>query len=568
MKMRVEIRDPALRPLKAYLELAAGQASFQRYLAGGERKILVCGLSLKGYSAAREQARREGCLLVLAGEGPFSDRVDKGFIHPASILIVPVPRAVLERAATPGRALRLALLEMAKRRRGQRSWRDVEHTIARIDPSFARALGRGGAVICAATGGHLEAEDKAGEFAHEAGLPSDVLIFDALWYPDPYSQDGFLDPAEALEALAAGAAVSKDNSIPTFCAGAQSWNHASINAAFGTADFQVTFCERLEEAIERAAKAKGRVVSWAGKTDDALASFAAACGVPLLRIEDGFIRSVGLGAGLIGGAMIACDDEGIYYDASRPSRMERLLASASLTDAQIVRGRRLRERIVELRLSKYNVGKRAAQLSLPKDREIILVPGQVADDAGIRRSLSSLIDCKVTENVNLDLLRLVRARNPDAHILYKPHPDVQARLRKGKITLRELNGLADQTVADIDILELIGLCDRVETFSSLSGFEALLRDKPVTVYGMPFYAGWGLTEDLGFSSRRNRNRSIDELVYLALVEYCRTIDPVSMKPCTPEFLLERLAQRRESTFHNIKVRALSELSWIGRKLGL
>nr|WP_246270734.1 hypothetical protein [Hongsoonwoonella zoysiae] len=565
--MRVEILDPALKPLKAYLERAAGQASFQRYLTDGKRKILACGLSLQSYSAARERAKREDCLLVLAGEGPFSDRVDKGFIQPASILIVPVPRAALERAATPGRALRLALLDMAERRRGQRSWRTVEHTIARIDQSFAKVLGRGGAIINAAAGRHLDADDKAGEFAHEGSPPSDVLIFEALWYPDPYSQNGFLDPAEALEALAVGASISKDNSLPTFCAGAQSWNHASINAAFGTADLPVTFCGRLEEAIERAAKAKGRVVSWAGKTDDALASFAAARGVPLLRIEDGFIRSVGLGAGLVGGAMIACDDDGIYYDASRPSRMERLLATASLTEAQIARGRNLRERIVELRLTKYNVGKRAAQLSLPTDKEIILVPGQVADDAGIRRSISSLIDCNTTENVNLDLLRLVRARNPAAHILYKPHPDVQARLRKGRVAPRELDGIADQTVADVDILELIGLCDRVETFSSLSGFEALLRGKPVTVYGMPFYAGWGLTEDLGFCSRRNRKRGVDELVYLALVEYCRTIDPVSMKPCTPEFLLKRLARRRESALHHIKVRALSELSWIGRKLG-
>lgn len=32
--------------------------------------------------------------------------------------------------------------------------------------------------------------------------------------------------------------------------------------------------------------------------------------------------------------------------------------------------------------------------------------------------------------------------------------------------------------------------------TSTLGFEALLRGKPVTCLGMPFYAGWGLTRDL------------------------------------------------------------------------
>ncbi|MXN67241.1 hypothetical protein GR183_20225 [Stappia sp. GBMRC 2046] len=566
MTRRVEIIDPALMPLKAHLESVAKQPSFQRHLARGKKTALFTGLSLKGYSAARERAKRENCDVFLAGEGPFSDRVDKVFVWPASILIVPVPQPVLERAATPGRALRLALLDMAKSRESQRSWQAIERKIAQIDPILAKALRRGGAVAIAG-GMHLGADEKGEEFAHEAVSLSEVLVFDALWFPDPYSQSGFLDPWTALDALGAGAQALKDNSLPAFCAGAQSWNHASISAAFGTAVSPVTFCAALDEAIERAAEANGRVISWAGKTDNALSSFAAARGVELIRIEDGFIRSVGLGAGLVGGAMIACDDEGIYYDATRPSRMERLLATETLSEDDKARGRNLRERIVELRLTKYNVGRRAVALDLPTDKEIVLVPGQVADDAGIRRSLSSVIDCKTTANVNLDLLRLVRARNPDAHIVYKPHPDVQARLRKGKIAASELQGLADRIVPDIDILELIGLCDRVETFSSLSGFEALIRGKPVTVYGMPFYAGWGLTKDTGFCARRNRNRSVDELVYIALVKYCRTIDPVSMKSCTPEYLLERLARRRESVWHTFKVRALSELSWVGRKLG-
>jgi capsular polysaccharide export protein len=44
---------------------------------------------------------------------------------------------------------------------------------------------------------------------------------------------------------------------------------------------------------------------------------------------------------------------------------------------------------------------------------------------------------------------------------------------------------------------LIAMADELHVNSSLAGFEALLRGKPVTVHGVPFYAGWGLTTDRG-----------------------------------------------------------------------
>ena len=53
----------------------------------------------------------------------------------------------------------------------------------------------------------------------------------------------------------------------------------------------------------------------------------------------------------------------------------------------------------------------------------------------------------------------------------------------------------DEIVTQADILACIQAADEVHTITSLSGFEALLRDKKVTCYGAPFYSGWGLTED-------------------------------------------------------------------------
>ena len=78
--------------------------------------------------------------------------------------------------------------------------------------------------------------------------------------------------------------------------------------------------------------------------------------------------------------------------------------------------------------------------------------------------------------------------------------------------------------------------------TSLLGFEALLRGKPVTVTGAPFYAGWGLTRDLGWvPNRRQARPDIVHLAHAALIGYPRYFDPVSRRPCPPEVVVERLA---------------------------
>jgi capsular polysaccharide export protein len=160
---------------------------------------------------------------------------------------------------------------------------------------------------------------------------------------------------------------------------------------------------------------------------------------------------------------------------------------------------------------------------------------------------------------NLALLRAVRDRHPDGFIVYKPHPDVEAGIRKGRVPADLAADLSDQVVARGSILELIAVCDRLETMTSLAGFEALLRGKPVTTHGQPFYAGWGLSEDLCPIPRRTRGRSLEELVAAALILYPRYIDPVSGLPCGPELLVDRLA-----TVGNREPTAIDRITRVGR----
>jgi capsular polysaccharide export protein len=86
--------------------------------------------------------------------------------------------------------------------------------------------------------------------------------------------------------------------------------------------------------------------------------------------------------------------------------------------------------------------------------------------------------------------------------------------------------------------------------TSLLGFEALLRGKAVTCLGAPFYAGWGLTRDLGSVPLRRMRApdgyplppvTLEALTYAALIAYPRYFDPVGRRPCPPEVAVDRLA---------------------------
>ncbi len=143
---------------------------------------------------------------------------------------------------------------------------------------------------------------------------------------------------------------------------------------------------------------------------------------------------------------------------------------------------------------------------------------------------------------NLALLKRVREEAPEAYILYKPHPDVLAGHRRGAISNRACLEAANEIVGDLPIAALIDMADEVHVNTSLAGFEALLRGTAVTTFGVPFYAGWGLTRDLGpVPSRRNMRRTLDELVAATLLLYPRYYDPVTGIPCPAEIVVARLS---------------------------
>lgn len=233
--------------------------------------------------------------------------------------------------------------------------------------------------------------------------------------------------------------------------------------------------------------------------------------VRVFRIEDGFLRSVGLGAELVRPLSWVVDSRGIYYDTTEPSDLEVILSTQVFDDALCARAARLRERIVASRLTKYNVGGKGWQRPGHVDR-VVLVPGQVESDASLAYGAPG-------ERSNMGLLRTVRAEHPDAYIVYKPHPDVTAGLRKEGANERDALKWCDETLGEVSMGDLLPQVDEVHVLTSLSGFEALLHGKNVTCHGQPFYSGWGLTDDRLPNTRRKKRLSLDALVAGVLIEY-------------------------------------------------
>jgi capsular polysaccharide export protein len=351
-----------------------------------------------------------------------------------------------------------------------------------------------------------------------AQLFAAAMILAPTWY-DP-CRDRLCTLEEAIDQLEADVRVWREDRNGHVAVGMRRWKRPHLRAFFGRH-------HRLAFSSRPPANPAGRgVLAW-GASDLPDTS-------GLRRVEDGFLRSRGLGAALTPPLSLVADDLGIYYDPTHPSRLEALVTqAAALPERQLHRAERLIRALSRSGATKYNLA--AGPLpDLPAGRKILVV-GQVEDDASV------LLGCSDVAT-NRALLEAARADFPGAILVYKPHPDVEAGLRSGALPEADLARLSDVVARNADPAALILACDEVATMTSLLGFEALLRSRPVTCYGVPFYAGWGLTRDrMATPARRAARPSLAALAHAALIAYPRYLDPVSGLPCPPEVIVERLA---------------------------
>lgn len=349
-----------------------------------------------------------------------------------------------------------------------------------------------------------------------AQLFAGAMLLYPKWY-DPY-RDRLCPLEDTMEALAAQTRAWREDYRGWTASRMRMWKRGPLQKFFGSVKPVI-----FSDTPDKAHQADRRRMVWASKAE------AAHDGA--LRIEDGFIRSKGLGAELIPPLSLVCDDLGIYYDPARPSRLETLIAErGELRPDQRLRAQALIARLTASGISKYNLTGDSTLENLPSGLRI-LVPGQVEDDASIRTGADLVA-------TNAALLEAVRKARPDATILYKPHPDVEAGLRQGQT---DASALADRVLHRTDPMAALAQVDEIWTMTSLLGFEALLRGKRVTTLGVPFYAGWGLTDDLGdVPPRRRAQLTLEGLVHAALIDYPRYLDPVTGIACPVEVVVDRL----------------------------
>lgn len=337
------------------------------------------------------------------------------------------------------------------------------------------------------------------------------------------------------------------------CVGLRQWKRVQVRPILRQVFAQVVCVPKFSNAqqVQRryGVGAADCILLWGRTSFAAVEELVRLTGAQVVRMEDGFFRSVGLGSDLIAPLSVVLDTTGIYFDPTHSSDLERMLNQMTCSAQDLARAQAVRSLITEQQLTKYNVDELAppswaapcGATQSPR-RTVVLVPGQVEDDASVRFGCTSVC-------TNLALLRAARAAHPDAFLVYKPHPDVLAKNRVGQVAWADLAGWVDVVELHSSVVACLQACDVVHTMTSQVGFEALLRGKQVVVYGRPFYAGWGLTVDRGEpfeAARRVRALSLDELVLGAVLRYPWYLDAVSGALCSCEQVLTQLVAQREA----------------------
>lgn len=209
------------------------------------------------------------------------------------------------------------------------------------------------------------------------------------------------------------------------------------------------------------------------------------------------------------------DDMGYYFDARNPSRLETHLNShGSVLDVdRAERARQIINRIIANGITKYNFNSSPRKaITLPAGS--VLVIDQKANDASIEFAAATSKTFEIMIKAALD-------ENPKAKVFLKPHPDNMGKNRHDLD--RRINVLPDGCC----LTEVLDQCEKVYVVSSQVGFEGVLRGKEVHCFGLPFYAGWGLTRDRQSLPRRVRRVTVEELFYAACIKHSVYLNPRS-----------------------------------------
>lgn len=282
----------------------------------------------------------------------------------------------------------------------------------------------------------------------------------------------------------------------------------------------------------------------------------------ILFSEDGFLSSVTrtvdftvekkfrLGCSLI-------IDKSAHFDCSKISKIEETLNSDKIyTEKEIRRAEECIAFILKNYISKYNNQPiRENNYSSETKKKKILVVDQAINDFSI-----SLGGCN--KDTFIRMLKDAIVENPGCEIYIKVHPDMIHDPKRGgqgenrfghftNINLEEYGKNVHLIKEYQNPIALIKSVDKVYVATSQLGFEALMCNKKVVIYGIPYYAGWGIGDCRNSSKvlqRRTKKRTVAEIFHVAYIESSIYINPAKGKRCEIEETLNFLLDARTEFF--------------------
>lgn len=245
------------------------------------------------------------------------------------------------------------------------------------------------------------------------------------------------------------------------------------------------------------------------------------------------------------------DDLTAYFDATRTSRMEKIINSDfEIIPEQLARSKKVIAKIIDNKISKYNnqpiYEPKIGRDGVPK----VLVIDQSYNDYSIIKGCAD-------DSTFKNMLEAAIRENPDADIIIKTHPDTIGKDSiKPKCYYQNVSSHDNiYRITDaINPISMIQYVDKVYVCTSQFGFESLMCGKEVHIFGMPFYAGWGLTIDAQKCERRTRTRTLEELFYIAYIHMPVYINPLTNKRCEIEEVLDYLIAKRTEYFEENNIR--------------
>lgn len=254
--------------------------------------------------------------------------------------------------------------------------------------------------------------------------------------------------------------------------------------------------------------------------------FAAWCyrsfGGTLILQEDGFIRSIGLGIDGSPSFSIVEDDLGIYYDASTPSALEKILNEYDFArDEKLMHdAKEAIEFIKKHNISKYNYAPDIDSNYFLDNEKRVLIIAQSAGDSSLKYG-------RGYEYSTDDIIKAAIQENKDSRIYLKIHPDVLTGKKLSDIDISNISQDIKIITDDVNPISLLKHFSKVYVKTSGMGFESLLVGCECVCFGMPFYAGWGITDDRLKCERRERKLKVEEVfagAYILYTKYCNPDD--------------------------------------------